>query len=485
MQTTLVPVGICNEIDKKIRKFMWGGNDNKRSLNLVGSDTVTKPKELGGLGIRKTRDMNIAFMAKLGWRLFDEKDSVWAQVLRSKYLKGGQSIEDLKPARSSSNAWKGINRARNILVEGVHTHVRNGMSTRFWKDKWLTPEPLDWYALLDIPKGEHNMIVADYWKDGTSWDDFLFQGILPEEILDKLEAMLLTTDGEDSDDLVWRHSSNVAMWMDLLPEGERRRNWRRPFMEWFDMNISGKGACGAVEDGQNLFAITLWWLWKWRNEDVFKGVQNRIQKKANWIEMQVAETRAAFERARAPGSRDTRRSLLRWSKPESGWLKLNTDGRRNRRTGIAGCGGVFRDDKGNWIEGFIANLGIFSSEEAEAWAVLKGLKIAWERGFRKVMVETDANNIVEALNMPNSGSNYRRLLANIIQDCKQWLMKPWDITVTHIFREQNRVADVLAKRALSYDLGLLIFHQPVPEVVLSLEEDVLGFPQGKLVSSMS
>nr|GMD70093.1 RnaseH [Ipomoea batatas] len=116
------------------------------------------------------------------------------------------------------------------------------------------------------------------------------------------------------------------------------------------------------------------------------------------------------------------------------------------------------------------------------------LKIAWERGFRKVMVEsveTDANNIVEALNMPNSGSNYRGLLANIIQDCKQWLMKPWDITVTHIFREQNRVADVLAKRALSYDRGLLIFHQPVPEVVLSLEEDVLGFPQGRLVSNMS
>nr|GMC98483.1 putative ribonuclease H-like domain-containing protein [Ipomoea batatas] len=61
-------------------------------------------------------------------------------------------------------------------------------------------------------------------------------------------------------------------------------------------------------------------------------------------------------------------------------------------------------------------------------------------------------------------------------------MKPWDITVTHIFWEQNRVADVLAKRALSYDRGLLIFHQPVPEVVLSLEEDVLGFPQGSFLS---
>nr|GMC97865.1 putative RNA-directed DNA polymerase [Ipomoea batatas] len=459
MQTTLVPVGICNEIDKKIRKFMWGGNDNKRSLNLVGWDTVTKPKELGGLGIRKTRDMNIAFMAKLGWRLFDEKDSVWAQVLRSKYLKGGQSIEDLKPARSSSNAWKGINRARNILVEGVHTHVRNGMSTRFWKDKWLTPEPLDWYALLDIPKGEHNMIVADYWKDGTGWDDFLFQGILPEEILDKLEAMLLTTDGEDSDDLVWRHSSNGK--------------------------LSVSSAYANIHNFADIDEEYIWnkiWQLKLPNRiRAFLWVEKELVE----LQRMVAETRAAFERARAPGSRDTRRSLLRWSKPESGWLKHNTHGRRNRRTGIAGCGGVFRDDKGNWIEGFIANLGIFSSEEAEAWAVLKGLKIAWERGFRKVMVETDANNIVEALNMPNSGSNYRGLLANIIQDCKQWLMKPWDITVTHIFREQNRVADVLAKRALSYDLGLLIFHQPVPEVVLSLEEDVLGFPQGKLVSSMS
>ena len=43
---------------------------------------------MGGLGVRKMRNMSLRFMAKLGWRLILEKHSMWDQIIHAKYIKG-------------------------------------------------------------------------------------------------------------------------------------------------------------------------------------------------------------------------------------------------------------------------------------------------------------------------------------------------------------------------------------------------------------
>lgn len=65
MQTAKLSLGLCDNIDKRVRNFIWGRPNRERSCSLVKWDKVTQPKERGGLGIRCTRDMNMAFMAKL------------------------------------------------------------------------------------------------------------------------------------------------------------------------------------------------------------------------------------------------------------------------------------------------------------------------------------------------------------------------------------------------------------------------------------
>lgn len=40
-----------------------------------------------------------------------------------------------------------------------------------------------------------------------------------------------------------------------------------------------------------------------------------------------------------------------------GWMKLNTDGSSIGNLGMAGCGGVIRDDRGCWIAGLANELG--------------------------------------------------------------------------------------------------------------------------------
>lgn len=53
MQTALLPKGVVESIEKMNRRFLWGGNEDKRALHLVNWDSVCKPVAQGGLGIRR------------------------------------------------------------------------------------------------------------------------------------------------------------------------------------------------------------------------------------------------------------------------------------------------------------------------------------------------------------------------------------------------------------------------------------------------
>lgn len=55
-----------------------------RKQHLVSWKKVCRPKREGGLGIRSSRDMNKALVAKVGWRLIHDHTSLLARVLRSK-----------------------------------------------------------------------------------------------------------------------------------------------------------------------------------------------------------------------------------------------------------------------------------------------------------------------------------------------------------------------------------------------------------------
>ena len=59
----------CNRIDRIIRDFWWGDTTEVRKLHTIAWDTICQPKEIGGVGIRKTEQFNHAFIAKKYWRI--------------------------------------------------------------------------------------------------------------------------------------------------------------------------------------------------------------------------------------------------------------------------------------------------------------------------------------------------------------------------------------------------------------------------------
>jgi len=51
MQAAKLPRSLCDQLDKKIRCFLWGGTNMQRKPHLVAWDEVTKEKTQGGLGL--------------------------------------------------------------------------------------------------------------------------------------------------------------------------------------------------------------------------------------------------------------------------------------------------------------------------------------------------------------------------------------------------------------------------------------------------
>lgn len=75
------------------------------------------------------------------------------------------------------------------------------------------------------------------------------------------------------------------------------------------------------------------------------------------------------------GERDTEISqevFIGWDTPPPGWIKLNTNG-GSRCNNEAACGGLLRDEHGNWLCEFVRKLGLASTIEAELWECLMDL----------------------------------------------------------------------------------------------------------------
>ena len=150
-------------------------------------------------------------------------------------------------------------------------------------------------------------------------------------------------------------------------------------------------------------------------------------------------------------------SSASWNPPRHGWIKVNVDGAFAMNLGL-GCGGLMRNSNGKFIEGFMFHPTEGDSFTAELWALILGLKLAWEKGERRIIVESDALELIQLLEQGNTSQHAD---AELIQEAKSLIGRQWEIELLHIPRGANSVADFLAKRAITTVRGYeLILESP-------------------------
>lgn len=123
-----------NRIDRLLRSFLWTAETGKTRYCTVGWDLVCSPKEVGGLGLRETSEMDKYFMFKWIWRLLKDDCSLWVKWTKANYFKNSY-YWTAKP--SASDSWKSLLNLKEEMAGLVTYKIGNGVNTSLWYAPWV------------------------------------------------------------------------------------------------------------------------------------------------------------------------------------------------------------------------------------------------------------------------------------------------------------------------------------------------------------
>jgi hypothetical protein len=128
MQCCMLPSHISKEMDQINRNFLWSDTVSQKKIHLLNWDTISRPKEEGGLGTKKSKCRNIALLVKRTWTLRLGSKEVWTDIFRCKY-NYTRSIPQRK-----SITFRSLCMANMVCDKGKGWLIRNGHSINFWHD---------------------------------------------------------------------------------------------------------------------------------------------------------------------------------------------------------------------------------------------------------------------------------------------------------------------------------------------------------------
>ena len=152
----------------------------------------------------------------------------------------------------------------------------------------------------------------------------------------------------------------------------------------------------GVKDWE-LFAIVAWCLWNNRNK-VRHGGAGKICKS---IAEEARKYRAEVWTALPSNNRPSRPKIIhkQWSPPPQGWYKVNVDAAVFKEQGTCGIGVVIRNHQGQIMGAMCKKLEFpLGALEEKAKAMEAGILLAWDLGLKDIVVEGDAQLIIQALN---------------------------------------------------------------------------------------
>ncbi|CAA7024106.1 unnamed protein product [Microthlaspi erraticum] len=504
MSSLMLPQSTLTSLDRISRSFLWGSSPEHRKQHLLSWKAVCLPKKDGGLGIRSSKSMNLALVAKVGCRLLNDETSLWARVVRKKYKVGNLHDRSwLTPKGTWSVLWRGVAKGlREVIVPGHGWAIGDGSQVNFWKDVWLSGKPLLNSALLEPPENVQALSTKDVWRDGEGWDFSIVDPYLPEQSKLEMRAVVLDHVTGAKDHLAWRDSSNGEfsvtsayelitrdgnpkqnmslfydrIWSVVAPERVRLFIWLVSHqvimtnVERKRRHISYSDVCSVCKgDFETIIHIL-------RDYPAMAGIWNKIvpgrkrqaffgQSLLVWLydnlqaDVIVANVpwsttfvMAVWKATEALGLKGGKRPrverMIGWQGPPVGWLRLNTDGASHGNPGAASAGGVIKDGDGRWIP--------------------------------QLELEVDSEMVAGFL---QRGISHSHSLAFLVRLCHGFLSKDWTVRIVHVFREGNRLADGLANLAFSLPLGFHWFDvvPPSPEHVRWEDEIGISHPRDVLV----
>ncbi|KAF8413474.1 hypothetical protein HHK36_001461 [Tetracentron sinense] len=134
-----LPLGWIKEVNARIARFWWDHTKDKK-IHWLSWQKICKSKESGGVGFRDLQAFNLSLLAKQGWRILNQPETLWVRVLKAIYF-AQSSFLDAKTGRHPSWVWRSLLAGRAILKLGTRWQIGDGDKVRATKDPWIPSLP--------------------------------------------------------------------------------------------------------------------------------------------------------------------------------------------------------------------------------------------------------------------------------------------------------------------------------------------------------
>lgn len=131
-------------------------------------------------------------------------------------------------------------------------------------------------------------------------------------------------------------------------------------------------------------------MWRARNTLSFENKCLNVGDIEMLYAAQLAHIKSAYSLENAPAGRESPWQIS-WYKPPHGAVALNVDGSNLSNSGhTTGFGGLIRDDNGVFLHSFYSGTIKDDIVYAEIMAILHGLSLCWNGGYKDVVYISDS-----------------------------------------------------------------------------------------------
>lgn len=159
-------------------RFWWDRQVGTRKMAWVAWSKMALPKDQGGLDFRDIQSVNDAHLAKLGWRIINNPESLLSRILIGKYC-NTESFLTCPTRASCSHGWRSILVGRDVIMNEAGWAVGNGSSLNIWESAWLNLSDQQ-RPMGPAPEQYKNLTVSDLFLPGKNeWNVEKIQQVLP------------------------------------------------------------------------------------------------------------------------------------------------------------------------------------------------------------------------------------------------------------------------------------------------------------------
>ncbi|XP_071905811.1 uncharacterized protein [Coffea arabica] len=427
-QVMCLPKAVIQKLERICNAFLWDKLGGERGIRWRSWDKCCYAVTEGGLGFRSFANMSRVFACKL-WLRLRTRDSIWADFMHSKYIKGEHPM-----------VVKWHLRILHIYCWLSSMAMRDG-SWGCWQidcpqygvaspTNPVVPRSRRLYGLGDSSSGDFSLKSA--WA-------VALRGLVPVDSILQNRGLSLASccsccsaQGESLVHIFLDGPVAVEVW--------------QHFKRRFGILCSSLGVSIEFEFGRNKAKL---------DEMTFdaRGVVCRVESLV--VQLGLAKVlRTAYFRG---DSDDPWRALatpcrskvqyvaVAWKRPPLQFVKLNTDASVSRGQGTGG--GLLRDHEGKVIFAFHKEFGETDVLTTESLALLHGLQLC-SMAFRgRLLVEVDS---LSPISLVTSRCSSKWPLCNFVRQIRE-MLKSLSTSIRHNFKEANSLANMLAGSNLGED----------------------------------